>query len=331
MMAPPLELTGGSEALGSSPTPSWHFYHWHAGAEQAYTLLLECLTMRDRDGNPRGLRIVGESRAGKSSFLANATTRLHKEHPELASGLYVSQPPLESRDIEGAIRQRELEGARHKNAPLHPKGPVLKAQSDHIWVSCTGFVWEEAHQFFLEKTKHFRMQSAAFFRLRMNEMKKPIIFLGTEVLHDYIRLSSELANRFRATAELGRYTLDNDAEEHAFVRLLADLEDKLPVTVVPSLQEPRMMLRCFCACNGLIGDLMDLTERAVQRAQAKGVAVIHQEDLADAFDSEFPERAAQFNPFDMDASDDKVVKAITDQAQRLKALRPRQARRRGQA
>lgn len=298
MTTPETTVRAASAESDNPSRGSWDFYHWHAGVEGAYGLLLEALTFRDRGGHPRGLRIVGESRAGKTSFIENAIKRLFREQPELAAGLFRSQPPIESRDVEAAMRQRFLDGAGHPAAPLHPKGSDLKSLSDGIWSACTGFVWDEAHQFYFEKTSYFRNQSAALLRLTMNTRKRPFILMGTELVDSFVNLNPELANRLRARADLGRFSLDSDDEEERYRGMLSSFEAAAPVRFVPNLLQQSMVFRLFCADEGLLGNFMDLMERAIGRAQRAGKRVVEMDDLSDTYDDEFPERAALFNPFD---------------------------------
>ena len=302
-----------------SGSAGWSFYYWHPSAESAYQKLVECLLFRDRIGTPRGMRIVGESRAGKTSFLHNALLRLRREFPALAKGFLMSQPPAESRDVDGGLRQRYLEAARHPAAPLYPTGKELKALSDTIWADCTGFAWDEAHLFYSEKSPYFIKQSANLLRLTMNERKVPFIFLGTEVLDAYVTQADELRNRFRVRAFIGRFSIANDLDEQTYCDFLQAITDAAPVAFIPELTEQRMVFRTFCACEGLGGNLMDLVERVVNRALREGQRVVGLEEFADAFATEFSERADAFSPFE-EHTDDELINEITRRAEVLRSV-----------
>jgi hypothetical protein len=297
----------------------WLFYHWHPAVERAYQELVECLLFRDRIGTPRGMRIVGESRAGKTSFLRNALLRLRREFPTLAKGLLMSQPPAESRDVDGGLRQRYLEAAGHPAAPLYPTGKELKALSDTIWTDCTGFAWDEAHLFYSEKSPHFIKQSANLLRLTMNERKVPFIFLGTEVLDAYVTQAEELRNRFRVRAFIGRFSIKNDRDEQTYFDFLQAIADAAPVAFIPGLTEQRMLFRMFCASEGLGGNLMDLIERVINRALRDGGDVVGLEDFAGAFATEFGERSDVFNPFE-EHTDDELIDEIARRAEILRTV-----------
>lgn len=298
--------TNGDDGTGIA---GWQFYYWHRGAERAFQMLLECLLNRDRSGNPRGLRIIGESRVGKSAFLLNATARMANEYPQLAAGFFVGQPPIESRDVDLAIRQHILEGARHPAAILHPKGSELRSNSDAVLRDCTGFAWDEGHQFYLEKTDHFRKQATHFLRLTMNRTRKPFLLIGTEVVNLFVDTNPELRNRFRPRVDLTRFSLDTDDDEQELDKFFLALTTASPVSFDPPLTGAYMQTRILCGTDGVPGNIMDLCERVINRAIRKAGGVVHQRHWFTAYEDEFPVEAVNFNPF-AGHSDSTVLKQI---------------------
>jgi len=277
---------------------NWDFFYWSKPLERAYGLFKESLTMRDRDGHARGMRIVGESRAGKSSFIENARKRLALEEPRLAQGLLVSQPPSKSNldeFIETMLGHLGDPLPSARTTGIKPKDRLLRFMTHE---SFTGAIVDEAHLLMESKTDHFQNVAARWIRLTMNDTRRPFILVGTPVVNQFLDTNRELRERFRVKADIARYDLMDDESEADFERCLLALGEAMPIKVEPDFADAHMQVRMFNACEGLTGYLMDLVERTIHRAQTRDLPVIGLTEWADAFETEFPERAAVLNPFD---------------------------------
>lgn len=315
----PTDASGAPGAVGvpSAAPDAWSFFFWTRDCQSAYKLLTECLLMRDRDGNPRGLQIRGESRAGKSSFIKNAMARLSVEQPDLAKGLLLIEPPKQSSYGIEYVERELLKAAKHPFAHQSLKAAERLDYSQDVLRAASGVLVDEAHLFLEEKTLRFQGQSQRWVRSNMNVCKAPFVFVGTQVVAEYIAQNNELNQRFRAVAELERFDYLKDASEVEFKEMLRALAARLPIPVDFDISEERVAQRFFCACEGLRGDLMDITERAVHRAQMAGRTMLSLEDFGDAYETEFKTRAALINPF-TESDSARVLDAIVERQKVLK-------------
>jgi|SRR5581483_3485649 len=291
----------------------WHgFFYWSSDLSRAYELLVESLLFRDGLGHPRGLVIVGESRAGKSTFAARATVRLAVEYPQFANRLLSIQPPSSSREGISRLENNVLKAAKHPLAFTNAREPERAFAAEAMVTRAAGLLIDEAHLLYESKTTKFQEVSARYLRVMGNTTKTPLILLGTDVVRKYVALNLELSQRLRVTAELRRHDLDDAASAEDFAEMLSKLQEAAPVRFMPPLTEHQMMLRLFCTCEGSRGDLMDVVTRAVNRARRAGEDTVDVAAWQAAYVTEFPTRAAVFNPFD-DVPIRAVIKAIASQ------------------
>jgi hypothetical protein len=234
---------------------------------------LFCYPRVDRMPN---LLIVGETNNGKT-MIASRFQRLHPaadnangDHA-LVPVLLVQAPPApdESR-FYGAI----LEAL---GAPYKPRGSVEEKQIQvlHLLrgVQLRLLIIDEIHHIlaghiakqrqFLNVLKHLG-----------NELKIPLVGVGTIDAVRAIQTDPQMANRFEPVA-LPRWEMNRD-----FQTLLASFERTLPLRHPSRLAEPVLAAKLLALSEGTIGELFSLLMAATVRAIRSGAERIDEDVVA---------------------------------------------------
>ncbi|HEX5274708.1 MAG TPA: TniB family NTP-binding protein [Candidatus Rubrimentiphilum sp.] len=101
-----------------------------------------------------------------------------------------------------------------------------------------------------------------------NELRIPIVVVGTRDAFNAVHADPQLANRFEPFW-LPRWRLDED-----YLRLLASFELLLPLECEGQLTNHTMAAKILSLTDGLIGEIADLVTKAARRAVACGSNMI---------------------------------------------------------
>ena len=112
-------------------------------------------------------------------------------------------------------------------------------------------------------------------RFLANDLRIPLVCVGTHEAKQALMTDQQLADRFEA-CELPSW--QNDA---AFSRLLASFASILPLRQASELREPRLQKRIFSLTDGVMVRVCRLLEEAAARGIETGRERIDMEDLTD--------------------------------------------------
>lgn len=231
-------------------SPRWIGY---PKAKEILDTLEELLNFPTLNRMPN-LLIVGDTNNGKS-MLVERFSRKHpaNDNPEgsasLVPVLLIQAPPVPD---EGRFYNIILE---RLFAPYRPADRVDKKQVQVMKVlkqiGLKMLIIDEIHHML---AGHMLRQKAFLNVIKYmgNELRIPIVGVGTRDAYRAIQTDAQLANRFDPMA-LPRWKLDED-----FQRLLVSFERMLPLKKPSGLNEDDLAGRLYAMCEGYLGELSRL-------------------------------------------------------------------------
>jgi hypothetical protein len=247
--------------------PRWIGY---PRAKEVLAKLTDLLTYPKSHRMPN-LLIVGDTNNGKTMLIE----RFCAQHPanDNPSGdgvivpvLSIQAPPVPD---EGRFYNAILELLF---APYKPNDRVDKKQLQVIkllrYVDLKILIIDEIHHVL---AGNLNRQRAFLNVLKFlgNELRVPIVAVGTRDAFRALQTDPQLANRFEP-ALLPRWELNND-----FLRLLASFERMLPLRQVSGLHDTALAGRLFSMSEGYIGELSRVLTKAAAYAVESGVERIN--------------------------------------------------------
>lgn len=229
-----------------------------------YTRAMNILkTMDDLLGYPKthrmpNLLIVGVTNNGKT-MIANRFFRKHQpsDNPGgdyiIAPVLMIQAPPVcdESR-FYNVLLEKVF-------APFRERDHVSKKQSQAINImkniSVGMLIIDEIHNLLAGHTDKQR-QMLNVIRYLGNELKIPIVGVGTMDAFQALSADPQLANRFEP-AVINKWSMNTE-----YLRLLGSFERMLPLKIPSGLMEDALALKLLSMSEGTIGDLSRLLTKA---------------------------------------------------------------------
>ena len=227
---------------------------------------LESLLTHPKTHRMPNLLIVGDTNNGKSMIAG----RFHAAHPERDGSngdgvtlpiLAIQAPPVpdESR-LYNAILEK-------LNAPFRPQESTdsrqLQAVRTLSQIETRMVIIDEIHHI-LAGWPHRQRQVLNTIKYPGNELKVPIVAIGTRDAFHALQSDDQLANRFEPTL-LPRWTMGTE-----YLKLLASFERMLPLKGISALVERSLALKILSMSEGVIGEISALLVRAAVRAVERG-------------------------------------------------------------
>jgi hypothetical protein len=251
-----------SERIERIRSPRWIGYP----KAKAVLARLEDLLVWPRSHRMPNALIVGDTNNGKSMLIQRFRS-LHPAHdnPEgegvRVPVLVIQAPPTPD---EGRFYNSILELLF---APYKPNDRVDKKLAQVLkllrYVDMRMLVIDEIHHILagnLNRQRGF----LNVIKYLGNELKVPIVGVGTKDAFRAIQTDPQLANRFEP-ALLPRWTFDTD-----FLRLLASFERMLPLAEPSALHDTSLATKLFSLSEGYLGELSTLLTHAAVAAVENG-------------------------------------------------------------
>jgi hypothetical protein len=258
-----LALLPATERLARMPANRWIGY---TRASQAITLLEHILKREPARIRPRNVLIVGPTNNGKTA-IADRFLRDHPQRPsddgehEVFPVLLVQMPPAPtvSRLYAAILAGLGVPGA------LHPRSPDREGAALHLLrrVECRMLVIDELHNLLTASNPRQR-ELLSLLRYLGNELRIPLVCLGTREAYLAIRTDDQLENRFEP------FLLPSWDDDLEFGRLLASFEAVLPLRESSGLGTPAMRATISRRSEGTIGEIAALLAAATEAALLSG-------------------------------------------------------------
>jgi hypothetical protein len=205
--------------------------------------------------------IVGASNNGKTvivnSFCEKKNTPQTHDDLKCLPVVYVEAPPVpdEKRFFSSILYQLSAPHKRNERPEVLAKQVAVIFRAIEVKM----LIIDEIHHLlagttpkqraFLNVLKHFG-----------NEMKIPLVGVGTADALNALQIDEQLANRFELVA-LQRWSLNED-----FRRLLGSFEARIPLRKPSNLSDEALALKLLTLSGGLIGELSHLLRKAAEMA-----------------------------------------------------------------
>ena len=259
-----------AERLARMPANRWIGY---SRARQALAQLEMMLEREPGRVRPRCLLIVGPTNNGKTA-IAEHFLRDHPQHVsadgehECIPVLMVQTPPSPTVGrLYGAILAAlGVPGGLHSR-PASPEATVLHLLRQ---VGCRMLVLDELHNLLAAPIPRQR-ELLNLLRYLGNELRIPLVCLGTREAYLAIRSDDQLENRFEP------FLLPPWEDGPELGRLLASFEAVLPLREPSGLGAPAMRAHVLRRSEGTIGEIAALLTAATEAALLAG-----EERIADA-------------------------------------------------
>jgi hypothetical protein len=243
----------------------------YARAEGALTALEDLLAFPKRTRMPN-LLLVGPTNNGKT-MIVEKFKRTH--------------PPTEAADADGGVAivpvvtvqmpagpdESRLFGAilDAVGMPFSPRDRIAAKQDAAVRIlRATGarlLVIDELHNL-LSGTGAQQRRLLNLLRWLGNELRIPLIGVGTAEALRAVRSDDQLANRFEP------FAVPLWTEDDAYRRLLSTLEAVLPLRRASGLAEPALGGKILSAAEGVLGEVIALVSRAAVLAITSGAEAI---------------------------------------------------------
>ena len=259
-----------AERLACMPANRWIGY---SRAQQALARLEMMLEREPGRVRPRCLLIVGPTNNGKTA-IAEHFLRDHPQHVsadgehECIPVLMVQTPPSPTVGrLYGAILAALGVPGGLYSRPASPEATVLRLLRQ---VGCRMLVLDELHNLLAAPIPRQR-ELLNLLRYLGNELRIPLVCLGTREAYLAIRSDDQLENRFEP------FLLPPWEEGPELGRLLASFEAVLPFREPSGLGAPAMRAHVLRRSEGTIGEIAALLTAATEAALLAGA-----ERIADA-------------------------------------------------
>ncbi len=262
----------GAERLARLPGNRWIGY---TRANQVLALLERMLASEPGRIRPHNLLIVGPSNNGKT-MIAERFLRDHPPHAsdnddrEIIPVLAVQMPASPTLIRFHAAILAAL------NSPVSAQGRTLQLESMSLrlltGVGCRMLVIDELHNLLAAPAQRQR-EMLNLLRFLGNELRIPLVCLGTRDAYLALRTDDQLENRFQPFV----LPLWEDGPE--FARLLASFEAVLPLREPSGLGAPELRRLVAHRAEGIIGEVAALLTAATSTALLAGAERIGPEAI----------------------------------------------------
>jgi Bacterial TniB protein len=220
-----------------------------------------------------GLLIVGDTNNGKT-MIVNRFERLHPadDNPEGETiglpVLIVQAPPMPSEGrFYDAILTKLAAPFRHNDSPGRKQFQIITILRR---VGLRMLIVDEIHDILagsLLQQHNFRNT----IKHLSNELKIPIVGVGTREAFNAFQTDPQLANRFEPVF-LPRWTVGDGVNPEAdpLLQLLASFECMLPLKRQSNLTEPALALKVLSMSEGLIGEISAILTKVAVKAITSG-------------------------------------------------------------
>lgn len=242
----------------------WLENHRWIGYGMAKTIIEKLnwrLNLKPSDRMPN-LLIYGDTNNGKTTIVKQFALRNHSKENEKTGLLeypvmYMQMPPSpeESRFYDSMLNILK--------APYRQRDSISRKQNQAITMmnnlGVRLLIIDEFHHMLIgHKTKQrLFLQSIKYLS---NELRIPIVTVGTDDALRAIRVIPQISNRFEQI-ELPRWQSNDD-----FRRLLASFERVLPIKKASKLSGLEISRKLYSMCEGNIGELSTLLNEATTKA-----------------------------------------------------------------
>ncbi len=277
-------LLPAGERIARVRADRWIGYD-RAGQILARLEVLFTFPVRQRMPN---LLLVGPTNNGKSMIIE----KFRRTHP--------AQPGVEWENIPVLVVQMPCEPSVSRfyvgllaalGAPIRPRMRVAELERQALSlmgsVGVRVLVIDEIHNV-LAGTGPTRREFLNLLRFLGNELRIPLVGVGTHDAYLAIRSDDQLENRFEPCA-LPRWPADSQAQ-----RLLASFAASFPLRRPSAIDSPDMASYLLTRCEGTIGELAHLLGDAAVAAITSGEEAINKETLTMASYAGPSARRAQF-------------------------------------
>lgn len=240
----------------------------HVAFEEAKRRIEQCFSYTDREHDPICIALVGESRTGKTRVLeecrASHPTYRTKEGLNVPI-LYVKTP---SKPTVKGLAEFMLQSMGD------PKYSVGTEQTKTIRLRTlirnanTRMVMIDEFQHFYDKVSHKVMHHVAdWLKILVDDCHVALVVSGLPDCQAVLEQNEQLIGRFSSPVFMPRFDWRNDAERDEFIAILGAFHSTVAEHFdFPTLNNPNMAFRCYCATGGLIGYLTKFLRQAVWNA-----------------------------------------------------------------
>lgn len=223
---------------------------------------LEDLLVYPKKDRMPNLLIVGETNNGKT-MIARRFLKSHQAYDNISSDgitapvMYIQAPSKPDVSRFYNIILEKLFAPFKANDPVKVKEPQVISILQRIKLQM--LIIDEIHFILAGKTDK-QQDFLGTMRYLGNELKIPIVGMGTKSAMRALQTDPQLSNRFEP-APLPRWHMDDE-----FRMLLASFEKVLPLRRPSELQDDRMASKLLTMSEGTIGSLSSLLEKAAIHA-----------------------------------------------------------------
>lgn len=256
----------------------------HQQAKHALEVIEDCIDSVDGITVPQNAVIAGESGVGKSTLIEV----IKRQNPEYEADERTVRPVVVV-EVDEGLGKRNLPAWTLKalGDPRPTKGTEVD-MTNRVFDLATAegvklFMFDEV-QHFVEKEKGETLRRRAnWFKRLTDRTKAAIVLSGLPSLLSLTAADDQLRGRFQTPIILPRFDWTSPAQKEEFLKILYGFDRGIRQHFdMPSLVDPSMQFRCYCACGGLMRPLARTLRAAVRKACKNGSRVITLEDLAEA-------------------------------------------------
>lgn len=249
------------------------------------------------------LSVIAPTGAGKStvaSYCANLW--LDRELPDMTLRRVVvfSVPPRPSSGSMSSAVLKALGDPRWSSGKAH----ILEERAKHLLTRCrTRLVLIDNVQDVPERRKRKGVREVGnWIRDMVDSVPALFVSLGAEQSLDVFNANSQVRRRSPARLNIDYFSIETPEKAKRFLRLLFELDKKLPLADMSNLAERSLATRIWMATHGIIDYLMDMVCEAVAVAANSGREALALTDFERAFEKIFLDAAPAVNPFAPDAT-----------------------------
>lgn len=307
----------------------------HSAYERANKRLEMCFRYATRGGEPMCMAVVGESGTGKSRLLEE----FERDHAAYRNDEGLIVPVLRIKTpskptVKGLVE--EMLNKLDDPASKRSSEQKMTARLRKLLVACeTRVVCVDEFQHFRDKASDKVAHHVAdWLKVLADESKVALVVAGLPVCRSIINHNEQLARRFRGVISMPRFSWKEEDRDE-FITILNTFDDRIRSRFdLPDLGSEEMAFRCYCACGGLMGYLVNILHQAILEADFDERTVITLDHLKDAAENAVWE-GSRFtdpcNPFDAEfdgaCNDARLAKVATVGQPVPEPPKPRRGRR----
>jgi hypothetical protein len=237
----------------------------YSKANEVIGKLEDLLTYPKKHRMPN-LLLVGDTNNGKTAIINQFAKRHPRDDNQSGESIIVPVLIVEVRPVpdETSLYNAIL---KEINAPHRERGDIDQKRHQVIDLSTIirlqMLILDELHSMLagnLNKQSGFRNT----IKFLGNQLRIPIVGVGTREAFQAIQTDEQLANRFEPIL-LSRWDMGDE-----YLRLLSTFEAMLPLWVPSNLKETSLALKILSMSEGLIGEISALLEKASIKAIQTG-------------------------------------------------------------